>query len=124
MRALRLTRTSRLLLGLACCLALLAPAGAAAWPPAGAGGPRALAEAADSPGQGHLRDPLVGSLAAPGSRRDDRERPGPALPGLLAGVVVPAAAGIAARRAVRAPGPRTAAAAAARAPPALRPTPS
>ena len=124
MPALRPTRTSRFLLGLACCVALLAPAGAAAWAPAGASEPRALAEAADGPGRGHLRDPLAGSLAAPGSRRDDRERPGPALPGLLAGVVVPAAAGIAARRAVRAPGRRTAAAAGARAPPVLQPTPS
>jgi hypothetical protein len=124
MRTLRPTRTSRLLLGLACCLALLAPAGTAAGGAAGATGPRALAEATDGPGQGHLRDPLAGSLAAPGSRRDDRERPGPALPGLLAAAVVPAAAGVAARRAARAPGPRTAAAAAARAPPALQPAPS
>jgi hypothetical protein len=124
MRALRLTRTSRLLLGLACCLALLAPAGAAAWPPADAPSPRALAEATDGPGQGHLRDPLPGSLAATGNRRDDRERPGPALPGVLAAVAVPAAAGVAARRTVRAPGPREAAAAGARAPPALQPAPS
>ena len=124
MCALRPTRTSRLLLGLACCLALLAPAGAAAWAPAGVSDPRALAEAADGLGQGHLRDLLAGSLAAPGSRRDDRERPGPALPGLLAAVVVPAAAGVAARRAARAPGPRAAAAAGARAPPALQPAPS
>ena len=86
--------------------------------------PRALAEATDGPGQGHLRDLLPGSLAAPGNRRDDRERPGPALPGLLAAVIVPAAAGVAARRAVRAPGSRAAAAATARAPPALQPTPS
>jgi hypothetical protein len=124
MRALHPTRTSRLLLGLACCLAVLAPAGAAAWAPVGASDPRALAEATDGPGQGHLRDPLVGSLAAPGSRRDDRERPGPALPGLLAALIVPTAAGVAARRAVRAPGPRAATAAGARAPPALQPAPS
>jgi hypothetical protein len=124
MRALRPTQTSRLLLGLACCLALLAPAGAAAWAPPGASDPRALAEAADGPGQGHLRDPLAGSLAAPGSRRDDRERHGPALPGLLAATVVPAAAGVAARRAVRATRRRSVAAAGARAPPALQPAPS
>jgi hypothetical protein len=124
MRTLRPTRTSRLLLGLACCLAVLAPVGAAAWAPAGASDPRGLAEATDGPGQGHLRDPLAGSLAAPGNRRDDRERPGPALPGLLAAVAVPAAAGVAARRTVRAPGPRVAAAAEARAPPALQPAPS
>ena len=123
MRALRPTWTSRLLLGLACCLALLAPAGAAAGSAGDATGPRALAEATEGPGQGHLRDPLAGSLAAPGNRRDDRERPGPALPGLLAAVAVPAAAGVAARRAVRAPGPRTAAAAGARAPPVLQPAP-
>ena len=124
MSALRPTRTSRLLLGLACCLALLAPAGAAAACGAGPADPEALAEATDGPGQGHLRDPLPGSLAAPGNRRDDRERPGPALPGLLAAVAVPAAAGVAARRTVRAPGPRAAATAAARAPPALQPAPS
>jgi len=124
MSALRPTRTSRLLLGLACCLALLAPAGATAGGAAGPAGPRALAEATDGPGQGHLRDLLPGSLAAPGIRRDDRERPGPALPGLLAAVAAPAAAGVAARRTARAPGPRAAAAAGARAPPALQPAPS
>jgi hypothetical protein len=124
MSALRPTRTSRLLLGLACCLALLAPAGAAAGGAAGPAGPQALAEATDGPAQSHLREPLPGSLAALGNRRDDRERPGPALPGLLAAVAVPAAAGVAARRTVRAPGPRVAAAAEARAPPALQPAPS
>jgi hypothetical protein len=124
MCALRPTRTSRLLLGLACCLALLAPAAATAGGAADPAGPRALAEATDGPGQGHLRDPLVGSLAAPGNRRDDRERPGQALPGLLAAVVVPAAAGAAARRAPRAPGPAAAAAPGARAPPVLQPEPS
>src|SRR5215218_10052177 len=120
MFTLRPTRTSRLLLGLACCLALLAPAGAAAGGGAGPAGPRALAEATDGPGQGHLRDPLPGSLAAPGNRRDDLERHGPAVPGVLAAVAVPAAAGVAARRTVRAPGPGVAAAAGARAPPALQ----
>jgi hypothetical protein len=124
MCALRLTRTSRLLLGLACCLALLAPAGAAAGGAAGTTVPRALAEGTDGPGQGHLRDPLAGSMAAPGSRRDDRERHGPALPGLLAAVVVPAAAGVAARRAVRATRRRSVGAAGARAPPAPQPAPS
>jgi hypothetical protein len=123
MFTLRPTRTSRLLLGLACCLALLAPAGTAAGGAAGPRGPQALAEATDGPAQGHLRDPLPGSLAA-GNRRDDRERPGPALPGVLAAVAVPAAAGLAARRTVRAPGPGVAAAAGARAPPALQPAPS
>jgi hypothetical protein len=123
MRALRPTRTPRLLLGLACCLALLAPAGAAAWSPTGATGPQALAEGTDDPGQGHLRDPLAGSQLAPGNRRDDHERHGPALPGLLAAAVVPAAAGVAARRAVPAAARRSAAAGA-RAPPALQPAPS
>jgi len=123
MCALRPTWTSRLLLGLACCLALLAPAGAAAASGAGPAGPEALAEATDGPGQGHLRDPLPGSLAAPGNRRDDLERPGPAVPGVLA-AAVPAAAGVAARRTVRAPGPGVAAAAGARAPPALQLAPS
>jgi hypothetical protein len=123
MRALHPTRTSRLLLGLACCLALLAPAGAAAWSPGGAAGTRSLADGTDGPGQGHLRDPMAGPVAAPGNRRDDRERPGPALPGLLA-AVVPVAAGVAARRAVRATRPRSSAAAEARAPPALQPAPS
>jgi hypothetical protein len=124
MCTLRPTRTSRLLLGLACCLALLAPAGAAAGGAAGTTVPRALAEGTDGPGQGHLRDLLAGSLAAPGSRRDDRERHGPALPDLLAAAVVPAAAGVAARRAVRATRRRSVAAARARAPPALQPAPS
>jgi len=124
MCALRPTRTSRLLLSLACCLALLAPAAAAAGSAADPAGPRALAETTDGPGQGHVRDPLAGSLAGPASRRDDRERHGPALPGLLAAAVVAAAAGVAARRAARVPGPRTAAAAGARAPPALQPAPS
>ena len=124
MSALRPTRTSRLLLGLACCLALLAPAGAAAGSGTGPAGPQALAEATDGPGQGHLRDPLPGSLAAPGNRRDDRGRPGPALLGLLVAVAAPAAAGVAARRTVRAPAPRVAAAVGARAPPALQPAPS
>jgi peptidoglycan/LPS O-acetylase OafA/YrhL len=124
MCTLRPTRTSRLLLGLACCLALLAPAGAAAWSPPGPAGPRALAEGTDGPGQAHLRDPMAGSLAAPGNRRDDRERHGLALPGLLAAAVVPAAAGVAAHRAVRATRRRSTAAAGARAPPALQPAPS
>jgi hypothetical protein len=121
MRTLRPTRTSRLLLGLACCLALLAPVGAAAWPPADAAGPRALAEGTDGPGQSLLRDPLAGSLAAPASRRDDRDRPGPTLPGLLVAAVVPAAAGLAARQAAGAPRRPASAAAGARAPPALQP---
>jgi hypothetical protein len=124
MRALRPTQTSRLLLGLACCLALLAPAGVAVGGTAGPASPQALAEAADGPGQSHLRDPLAGSLVAPGTRRDDRERPGPALPGLLAAVVVPAAAGVAARRVARPPHRRAAATTGARAPPALQPVPS
>jgi len=124
MRALRPTRTPRLLLGLACCLAVLAPAAAAAGGAAGAPGPRAVAEGPDVSGQTLLRDPPAGPLAAPGNRRDDRERPGLALPGLLAAAVVPAAAGVAARLAARAPGRRAAAAADARAPPALRPAPS
>jgi hypothetical protein len=124
MCALRPTRTSRLLLGLACCLALLAPAVAAAAGAAATTVPRAVAEGTDGPGQGHLRDPLAGSLAAPGSRRDDRERHGTALPGLLAAAVVPAAAGVAAALAVRATRRRSVTAAGARAPPALQPAPS
>jgi hypothetical protein len=95
----RVTRRSGLLLTLACCLGLLAPAGAATRPPAaGAAVEAALAGPAAGPGQDLLRDPPAGQLLGAGSRRDERERPGPALPGLLAAAPALAAALVAGRR--------------------------
>jgi hypothetical protein len=123
MSVLRPTRTARLLLALACCLGLLAPAGAAVRVvEAGA----AAATVAGSPrdlGQPLLRDRVLGPLVATGARRDDRERPGPALPGLLAAVVATVAAWASRRRTDRSPRRTAAAAAAARAPPSLQPAP-
>jgi hypothetical protein len=122
MSASRSTRTPRLLLALACGLALLAPAAAAARPATPGRSPlAALSGAPDGLGQALLRDPVAGPLVAPGGKRDDRERPGPALAGELAAALATAAAWAAARRAGR-PRQRRAAAAGARAPP-LQPAP-
>ena len=71
-----------------------------------------------------MKLPVMVSIVPRTRKRYARERNGPALPGVLAAVAVPAAAGVAARRTVRAPAPRVAAAAGARAPPALQPAPS
>jgi hypothetical protein len=125
MSVLRPTRTARLLLALACCLGLLAPAGAAvgkarATTTAVAQG---LAATPDDLGQALLRDRVLGPPVAGGARRDDRERPGPALPGLLAAVVATVAAWASRRRSDRSPRRTAAAAAAARAPPSLQPAP-
>jgi hypothetical protein len=124
MRMLDPTRTSRLLLALGCCLALLAPAGAAAWAAAGRPATTAAAELARAPAglsQDLLRD-RVGPLVAPAGKRDDRERPGPALAGVLAAALATAGAwSMAARRGDRPARRRGAAAAGARAPP-LQPT--
>jgi hypothetical protein len=123
MSVLRPTRTARLLLALACCLGLLAPAGAAVRVvEAGA----AAATVSGSPhdlGQALLRDRVLGPLVAAGARRDDRERPGPALPGVLAAVVATVGAWASRRRTDRSPRRTAAAAAAARAPPSLQPAP-
>jgi len=123
MNPLHPTRRSGLLLALACCLALLAPAGTAARPPAAGPEPDpALAGPAGGPGQDLLRDPPAGSQLGSGNRRDEREGPGPALPGLLAAAIVLASALLASGRG-RPGRHRGAAAAAARAPPPPRPAP-
>jgi hypothetical protein len=123
MRVLRPTRTSRLLLALACCLALLTPAGAAAWAAAGGAAAAAADELAGTAAglvQDFLRD-RVGPLVAPGGKRDDRERPGPALVGVLAAALATAGAwSAAAGRGDRPARRRAAAAAGARAPPSLQ----
>jgi hypothetical protein len=124
MRVIDPTRPSRLLLALACSLALLAPAGAAvaaAVRPAAAATGEGLAGAAAGLGQDLLRD-RVGPLVAPGGKRDDRERPGPALAGVLAAALATAGAwSMAVRRHDRPARRRAAAAAGARAPPSLQP---
>jgi hypothetical protein len=122
MRALDLTRTSRLLLALGCCLALLAPAGAAVRAAADRPAAAAADELARTPA-GLEQDPLrdrVGPLVAPGGQRDDRERPGPALLGVLAAALATAGAWSAAARRGDRPARRRAAAAGARAPPSLQ----
>jgi hypothetical protein len=122
MSASRPTRTPRLLLVLACGLALLAPAAAAARPAAPGAAVTALAGAPEGLGQTLLRDPVAGPLVAPGGKRDDRERPGPALAAGLAAALATAAGWAAAVRADRPARRRAAAAAGARAPP-LQPAP-
>jgi len=123
MSVLRPTRTARLLLALACCLGLLAPAGAAVRVVEAGAAAATVAESPHDLGQALLRDRVLGPLVAAGARRDDRERPGPALPGMLAAVVATVGAWASRRRTDR-PARRTAAAAAAaRAPPSLQPAP-
>jgi hypothetical protein len=121
----RPTRTARLGLAVVCCLGLLAPAGAAvrAAGPGSAAAAAVLGGSPDGLGQALLRDRVLGPLVAPGAKRDDRERPGPALPGVLAAALATVAA-LASRRQTDRP-PRRAAAAApgARAPPSLQPAP-
>jgi hypothetical protein len=122
----RPTRTARLGLAVVCCLGLLAPAGAAvrAAGPGSAAAAAMLGGSPDGLGQALLRDRVLGPLAAPGAKRDDRERPGPALPGVLAAALATVAALASRRRRTDRP-PRRAAAAApgARAPPSLQPAP-
>ena len=69
-----------------------------------------------------VRDRALGPLVAPGAKRDDRERPGPALPGVLAALATVAALA-SRRRTNRTPRRAAAAAAGARAPPSLQPAP-
>jgi hypothetical protein len=119
----RPTRTARLGLAVVCCLGLLVPAGVAVR----AAGPEtaaaALGGSPDGLGQALLRDRVLGPLVAPGAKRDDRERPGPALPGVLAATLATVAA-LASRRRTDGPPRRAAApAAGARAPPSLQPAP-
>jgi hypothetical protein len=121
MTPLQPTRRSGPLLALACCLALLAPAGAATRPsPAAAAAAAALAGAPDGAGQDLLRDPPTGPLLGSG-RRDERHWPATSLPALSAAALVLAAARVAGRRAGRPVQGRGPAAAAARAPPPLQP---
>jgi hypothetical protein len=117
---------ARVLMALACWLALLAPGGtgrpaaAAERPPALAAGPVAGAD------QGLVRGRPSGTPLASGARRDDRQRPGAEPAGLLAAVLAAVlawtastgrgGAGPARRRPTAAPGPR--------APPLPRPAPS
>jgi hypothetical protein len=116
-------RATGALLALVLCLALLEPGSA--------GQAAANADASASPVTGPVAGPGHGllqgrpgrSLVIAGGTRDDRERPGPTLPGLLALAVAAAGTLVAARRAARPAGHR-AVAAAARAPPPLRPAAS
>ena len=119
----RPTRTARLLLALVCCLGLLAPAGAAVRAAGPGASAAALAGSPDGLGQALLRDRVLGPLVAPGAKRDDRERPGPALPGVLAAALATVAALASRRRTDRPPRRAAAAAAGARAPPSLQPAP-
>ena len=121
----RPTRTARLGLAVVCCLGLLAPAGVAVR----AAGPGTAAAAVlggspDGLGQALIRDRVLGPLVAPGAKRDDRERPGPALPGVVATALATVAALASRRRRTDRPLRRAAAAApGARAPPSLQPAP-
>jgi hypothetical protein len=125
MNANRRPRASRALLALVSCLALLGP-GAAGRATTGADASASLvAGPAAGHEQGLLRDRSGRSLVAPGGRRDDPERPGPALLAVLAAAVATAAAWtvVAGRLPGRpAPSRRRAAAAGPRAPP-LQPAP-
>jgi hypothetical protein len=124
MQAIRWPRASRALLALMFCVALLGP-GAAGRATAGATASGSLVTGpAAGLGQGLLSDRPGRSLVAPGGLRDDRERPGPALPGALAAAVAVAGALAAARRTDRPARRRAAAAAGARAPPSLQPAPN
>ena len=121
MDANRRPRATRAFLALVCSIALLGP-GAAGRAAGGADTSASLtAGPAAGPEQGLLRDLSGQSLVAPGGKRDGRERPGPALLGLLATVVAAAATVVAGRLAAGAGG-NGAAAAGARAPPPLQPT--
>jgi hypothetical protein len=125
MLPLRRPRASRTLLALVCCLAVLAPAGAGrdgvAARPATAPPVAGIPAGAD---QGLVQERPVAPLAASGTRRDDRERPGPALLALAAAAVaaVPAWRRASGGRAHRPARRRGAAAVGPRAPPLPRPT--
>jgi hypothetical protein len=123
MRVLERTRTARLLLAMACCVALLAPAGAAVRAAAGRPAAAAADELARTPAgleQDLLRD-RVGPVVAPGGKRDDREPAGPTPLGVLAATLATAGAwSAAARRGDRPARRRAAAAAGARAPPSFQ----
>ena len=116
--------TSGVLLALAFLLALLAPGGARA---AAGTDPSASLAAGPAAGleQGLVRDRADGSRVAPGSKRDHRERHGPALLGVVAAALAASLPlTVVARRGADRPGRlRPAAVAAARAPPSLQPAP-
>jgi hypothetical protein len=118
MRANRRPRASRALLALAFCLALLGPGTTGR----AVAGPDASTSLAAGPvvglGQALLQE-RGRSPAAPFGKRDERERPGLTLPGLLA-LAVAAASMVVAGRLAAGAGGRRAAAAGARAPPSLR----
>jgi hypothetical protein len=120
MDATRRLRASRALLALALGLALLGPGGAGRAAAVADAAGSLLAGPAAGPDQGLVRDRPVRPLVTPGGTRDDRERPGPALPGAVALAVAAAWVVVAAALAVR-PGGPAAAAAGARAPPPLQP---
>jgi hypothetical protein len=122
MHVTRRPRATGALLALVCCLALLEPGVAGRVADVHASGSPVAGPVA-GPGQGLLQGRPGRSLVVAGGTRDERERPGPALPGLLALAVAAAATLVAARRAARPAGHR-AVAAAARAPPPLRPAAS
>jgi hypothetical protein len=119
----RPAQPSRVLLALLFCLALLAPGGDGR---SAAGPDAATSLAARAPAgleQGLLGDRPGGSLVASGGKRDDRQRPGPGLVGLLVGAVTTAAIWtVLAGRRVE-PRGRRAAAAGPRAPPSFQPAP-
>ena len=123
MHVTRRPRATRALLALVLCLALLGPgaAGRAAADADASGSP--VAGPVTGPGQGLLQGWPGRSLVISGGTRDDRERPGPDLPGLLTVAVAAAGTLVAARLAARPAGHR-AVAAGARAPPPLRPAAS
>jgi hypothetical protein len=112
-------RAARVLLALALGLALLGPGGAGRAAAVADAAGSLLAGPAAGPDQGLVRDRPVRPLVTPGGTRDDRERPGSALPGAVA-LAVAAWVVVAAALAVRPAGP-TVAAAGARAPPPLQP---
>ena len=118
MQLTRRPRATGALLALVLFLALLGPdaAGRAATVADAPGS--LLAGPAAGPEQGLFRDRPSRSLVA-GGTRDHRERPGPALPGVVAVAVAAAWTVVAARRAAR-PGGHHGAAAGARAPPSLQ----
>jgi hypothetical protein len=124
MNANRRPRASRALLALVFCLALLGP-GAAGRTANGADAPRSLlAGPAAGSEHGLLGDRTARSPVAPGAKRDDRERPGPALLGVVAATVAAAWTVVAGRPGGRPAGlRRRAAAAGPRAPPPLQPAP-
>ena len=119
----RPTRTARLVLAVVCCLGLLAPAGVAVGAAEPGTATAVLGGSPDGLGQALLRDRVLGPLVAPGAKRDDRERPGPALPGVAAAALATFAALASRRRTDRPPRRAAAAAAGARAPPSIQPAP-